>query len=125
MKIAGWILSSLVVAFLCLGSAVGKFVEWDGKTEMFQHLGYTQELITTIGVLEIVLALLFLIPRVSFLGAILLTGYLGGAVATHVRVGDAFYFPIIIGVLFWIGLGLRQPEVFLLLTGRTRPRSAD
>ena len=119
MRIAGWILSGFVAAFLGVGSALGKFIEWEGKAEMFDHLGYTQELITKIGVLEIALTLLFLIPRTSFLGAILLTGYLGGATATHVRVGDPFFFPIVVGVLAWIGLGLRRQQVFSLVMGST------
>lgn len=119
MRIAGWILSGFVAAFLGVGSALGKFIEWEGKAEMFDHLGYTQELITKIGVLEIALTLLFLIPRTSFLGAILLTGYLGGATATHVRIGDPFFFPIVVGVLAWIGLGLRRQQVFSLVMGST------
>lgn len=99
MRIAGWILGVLVAVFPGVGSALGKFIDWEGKAEMFDHLGYTQVLITKIGILEIALALLFLIPRTSFIAAILLTGYLGGATATHVRVGDPFFFPIIVGVL--------------------------
>lgn len=125
MKLAGWILSVLVVAFLCITSVMGKFFQWEGKTEMFQHLGYTQEIITKIGILEIVLALMFLIPRTGFIGAILLTAYLGGAVATHVRVGDPFYFPIIVGVLVWIGLGLRQPTIYSLALGGPKPGTLD
>jgi len=86
---------------------------------MFEHLGYSQDLIAKIGILEIALAIVYLIPRTSFPGAILLTGYLGGAIATHVRVGDPFFFPIIVGVLMWIGLALRCPEIFSLAVGST------
>ena len=124
-RLAGWILSGLVAAMLMGPSAVGKFVEWEGKAKMFEHLGFSNELIMKIGVLEIVLAILFLIPRTSFLGAILLTGYLGGATVTHVRVGDPFYTPIIIGVVMWIGLGLRRPEVFALAKGADTPAIRD
>lgn len=56
-RLAGWILSGLVAAFLIGPSAVGKFVEWEGKAKMFEHLGFSSELITKIGVLEIVLAM--------------------------------------------------------------------
>jgi DoxX-like protein len=101
-QIAGWVLSVLVSAFLLLASAPGKFVEWKGKAEMFEHFGYSTDVMTKIGVVEVILAVLFLIPRTAFIGAVLLTGYLGGATATHVRVGDAFFFPIVIGVLAWI-----------------------
>ena len=116
-RIAGWILSGIVAAFLIGPSAAGKFIEWEGKEEMFKHLGYSAPLIMKIGVLEIVLAVLFLIPRASFVGAILLTGYLGGAVATHVRVGDPYFMPIVMGMAIWIALGLRCPEVLALATG--------
>ncbi|TWT77426.1 hypothetical protein Pla123a_20870 [Posidoniimonas polymericola] len=113
-RIAGWVLTVLVAVFLIGPSAGGKFADWEGKAEMFDHLGYSLELMKQIGVVEVIVALLLLIPQTSFVGAILVTGYLGGATATHVRVGEAFFFPIVIGVLMWIGLGLRRPEVFRL-----------
>jgi multidrug efflux pump subunit AcrB len=119
-QIAGWVLSGLIAIALAGPSAMGKFTEWDGKAEMFEHLGYTNDLIVKIGVLEIALAVLFLVPRTSFLAAILLTGYLGGAVATHVRVGDPFFAPIIMGVVMWIGLALRTPGIFALAAGAAR-----
>lgn len=117
LRITGWILSILISAFLIFASASGKFFDWEGKQEMLQHLGFTEELLTQIGVLEVVIALLFLIPRTGFLGAILLTGYLGGATVTHVRVAEPFYMPIIIGVLIWMAYGFRRPEVFQLAIG--------
>ncbi len=117
-RLIGWVLCGLTSIFLMGPSAMGKFVEWEGKAKLFEHLGYSTELIMKIGVLEIVLAVLFLIPRTSFIGAILLTGYLGGATVTHLRVGDPFIFPIIIGVVMWIGCGLRRPEIFTLATGK-------
>ncbi|MCA9052758.1 MAG: DoxX family protein [Planctomycetaceae bacterium] len=113
----GWGLSILIALFLIGPSAVGKFVEWEGKSEMFEKLGVTIDLIQKIGVLEIIVALLYVLPRTGFIGAILLTGYLGGAIMTHLRVGDPFVFPIIIGVLAWIALGLRRPAVFSLAAG--------
>lgn len=116
-RLIGWILSGIIAAFLIGPSAIGKFVEWDGKAKMFEQLGYSSKLIIKIGVLEIILAILFLIPRTGFIAAILLTGYLGGATATHVRVGDPFFMPIIIGIVMWIALGLRRPEVFALAKG--------
>ena len=114
-QIAGWVLSGLVSVFLAGPSAIGKFVEWEGKAKMFDHIGFTNDVIMKIGVLEIILAILFLIPRTGFLGAILLTGYLGGATVTHVRVGDPYFMPIVIGVVMWIGMGLRRPAVFSLV----------
>lgn len=79
------------------------------------------ELSYTLGVIEVAVTLLFLIPRTSFVGAILVTGYLGGAVWTHLRVGDPWYFPIIIGVVMWVALGLRQPTIFALALGKPCP----
>lgn len=110
--IAGWVLSGLLAALLTVGSASGKFTEWEGKADMFAKLGWTTEVMFKIGIVEVASAILFLIPRTAFLAAILLTGYLGGATATHVRVGDPFYMPVIIGVVVWIALGLRDPRIF-------------
>ena len=120
-RIAGWVLSLLIAAFLIFASALPKFFDWEGKTEMFNHLGYSNDdTMVKIGVVEIVCALLFVIPRTGFLGAVLLTAYLGGATATHVRVGDPFFFPIIIGILAWVALGLRRPDVFSLAVDKTK-----
>src|SRR5262245_2954510 len=111
-RIAGWVLSGLIAAFLVFASGLPKFIEWEGKAELFAKLGWTADVMLAIGAVEVTLAILFLIPRVAFIAAILMTAYLGGAVATHVRVGDAFFFPIVIGVLAWIALGLRDARVF-------------
>jgi hypothetical protein len=124
MKMAGWILSVLIALFLIVASAMGKFTQWEGKAEMFGKMGWTEAVMVKIGIIEVVIAALFLIPRTSFVAAILLTAYLGGAVATHVRVGDSFLFPVIIGVLTWFALGLRQPGVFPLSLGLHQPNQA-
>jgi hypothetical protein len=118
-KLVGWLLSGLLAAFLIFASGMGKFVEFEGKAEMFEHIGYTSDLVKKIGVVEIAITLLFLIPRTGFLGAVLLTGYLGGATATHVRVGDPFFMPILIGIAVWVALGMRMPEVFRLALGKS------
>jgi hypothetical protein len=68
-----------------------------------------------LGLVEFIATVLYVIPRTSVLGAILLTGYLGGATATHVRVGDAFAVPVLLGVLLWVGLVLRQPRLAALV----------
>lgn len=120
LEIAGWVLSVLISLFLIGASAMGKFTQWEGKAEMFAKMGWTEDVMFKIGIVEVAIAILFLIPRTSFVAAILLAAYLGGAVATHVRVGDAFFFPIIIGVLAWIALGLRESDVFRLAFGLDR-----
>lgn len=119
-KIAGWVISGLVAALLIGPSAIGgKFLAWEGKEEMFGKMGFTIDLMKKIGVLEVVIAGLYLIPRTSFVASILLVGYLGGAVVTHLRVGEPFFVPVIVGVLVWVGLGLRTPGVFSLAAGNT------
>ena len=88
-------------------------------------LGYPLSLTRTIGLLELACVVVYAIPRTSALGAILMTGYLGGAVATHVRVGDPLFshvlFPVYIGVLAWTGLYLRDDRLRALLSKETRP----
>lgn len=113
----GWVLTVLLGLFLIGGSGVAKFIDFPDKQKTFDHLGIATELSPVLGIIEITATLIFLIPRTAFVGAILLTGYLGGAVWAHLRVGDAWYFPIVIGVLVWIALGLRQPTIFALALG--------
>lgn len=113
-KIAGWVLSGLLALFLIGASASGKFTEWEGKAAMFEKMGFTTELMTKIGIVEVAITVLFLIPQTAFLGAILLTGHLGGAVVTHLRVGEPIFMPIIIGIVVWVALGLRDRRIFAL-----------
>jgi hypothetical protein len=78
-------------------------------------LGFPESSMTPLGVVELVSTILYAVPKTSVLGAVLLTGYLGGAVATHVRVGDPFIAPLVLGVLVWAGLFLRDERVRALL----------
>ena len=91
---------------------------WTGK------LGYPEALATPIGVLELLVAILYVVPRTSVFGAILVTAYLGGAVSAHVRVGDGFVPPIVLGVMAWLGLWLRDPRL-QALTPIDRPAPKD
>jgi hypothetical protein len=109
-RIAGWIVSGLIAAFMAF-SASGKFRDFPGKAEMFSHLGWSVDTMKYVGVVEILVAVLFLVQRTAFLGALVLTAYLGGATAAHVRVGDPFFFTIIVGVVVWVGYALRRPDV--------------
>ncbi|OYP36015.1 DoxX family protein [Rhodopirellula sp. MGV] len=120
-KIVGWILSALLFVFLVCLSAPGKFMDFEGKAEMFDKLGWSEDVMVYIGFVEIGMTVLFLIPQTAFIGAILISAYLGGAVATHVRVDDPFIVPIVIGVLAWIALGLRDSRVFQLAFTRSTP----
>jgi hypothetical protein len=93
LLITGWVLTGLVGLFMIGVSGIPKFFDFPGKNEMMEHLGIPLSLVPTLAVLEIAVTVSYLIPRTSFLGAILMTGYLGGAVFTHLRVGDPWYFP--------------------------------
>ncbi|MFO0942289.1 MAG: DoxX family protein [Pirellulales bacterium] len=117
-SITGWVLTVLLGLFLIVASGVPKFLDWEGKAEMFDKLGIRPETSSVLGVIEIAVTLLFLIPKTSFVGAILVTGYLGGAVWAHLRIGEPWFFPVIIGVILWTALGLRYPTVFQLALGK-------
>ncbi len=88
-------------------------------TDIFTQLGYSPALALPLGIIELACLALFLIPKTKILGAILLTGYLGGAVATNLRVGAPFFsnilFPIYIGILLWGGLYLLEPRISSLI----------
>jgi DoxX-like protein len=111
---AGYIISVLPVLML-LFSGVMKLMKPASVVEGFVRLGYPEGLALGIGVVELACAALYVIPRTSVLGAILLTGYLGGATATHVRIGEPFFAPIVLGVLVWGGLFLRDARLRALL----------
>jgi hypothetical protein len=120
-RITGWTLTALVGLFLIGASGVPKFLDFPGKADMMSKLQIPLDLLTTLGVIEVAVAVLYLIPRTAFLGAILTTAYLVGALWTHLRVNDTWYFPIIIGVLMWLGLAFRRPAIFQLLLGQAPP----
>ncbi len=123
--ISGWALTILLAVFLIGLSAGGKFTEWEGKADMMNKLGWDIPTIKNIGYVEVAVTILFLIPQTAFLGAILLTGYLGGAIATHVRIHDDFTTPLIMGILVWVTLALRQPGVFRMAFGSFLPPSKE
>jgi uncharacterized membrane protein YphA (DoxX/SURF4 family) len=87
-RIAGWVLTGLFGLFIIGASGFPKFIDYPGKDEMMTKLKIPTSLLPTLGILEITVAFLFLIPRTALLGAILTTGYLGSALWTHLRVGD-------------------------------------
>jgi len=116
---AGWTLTALP-ALLLLFSGVMKLVNPAGMPEEFTRLGYPVSLAAGIGIVELLCTVVYLIPRTSVLGAILLTGYLGGATATHVRIGDLFIMPILVGVVLWAGLYLRDPSIRALIPLRKK-----
>lgn len=109
-----YILSALP-ALLLLFSGAMKLMRPPSVIEGFGRLGYDESLALGIGIVELLCTVLYLIPRTSALGAILLTGYLGGATATHVRMGEPFYAPVLLGLLVWGGLFLREKRLRALI----------
>jgi hypothetical protein len=105
---------------LLLFSGAVKFMPITPEVQQgLQHVGWRADQVGTLGILEIVCTIIYLIPKTAVLGAILVTGYMGGAVATHVRVGDPFIIQAIIPIVFWLGLWLRNRNVRELLPFRT------
>jgi hypothetical protein len=115
---AGRIITALP-ALLLLFSGMMKLLKVPVVNEGMAHYGYPEHLILYIGMLEVGCTIVCLIPRTAILGAILMTGYLGGATATNVRVGDpSFIGPVLAGVLIWVGLYLRDRRLSALIPVR-------
>ena len=117
----GRVLSGLAIAFL-LFDAAGKLVRNPSVIEFTVKLGYPESAVLPIGMILLAGVLLYAVPRTSVLGAVYLSAYLGGAVATHFRVGSPLLshtlFPVYVAGLVWGGLVLRNPELLRLLLGR-------
>jgi hypothetical protein len=119
-RVAGYAMSGLVIAFMLLDGGM-KLVPMDVVIKSTAELGYPPSIALArgLGVVGLVCTLLYAVPRTAVLGAILLTAYMGGAVATHVRVGNPLFTHILFGVylavLLWGGLFLRDPRVRALL----------
>ena len=110
----GRVLTGLVATFLLFDGVI-KLIPIAAVIGAMRRLGYPVEIARHLGLLLVTCTLLHLISRTQVLGALLLTAYLGGAIATHVRVGDSFWFPVVMGVLLWVGLSLRRPSLRALL----------
>lgn len=108
-------LASAVPILMLLFSGIMKVPKPAFVVEEFARLGYPENVVLGIGILELACTVVYAIPRTAVLGAILLTGYLGGATATHVRIGDPFYGPVIVGALVWLGLFLRDGRLRALV----------
>ena len=115
----GWILSVLP-ALLFLFSAVLKVMDGPEVLKGFEHLGIPVSMMIPLAILEITCAVIYLIPQTSVLGAILLTGYVGGTIVTAWRSGDPFYTQIVLGIVVWLGIYLREPRLKALIPLRTQ-----
>src|SRR5262249_13471920 len=118
---AGRIITGLTVLFLIFDATV-KVLKLPVAVEGTVRLGYPARLVVAIGLVELICLATYLFPRTAVLGAVLLTGYLGGATATQVRLEDPwFFFPVVIGVLVWGGLFLRDERLHALIPLRSHP----
>jgi hypothetical protein len=118
--IAGWIISLFITLFLVF-DGVTKIMMVPAVLQAMQRLGYPDALYPVIGTILLVCTALYLIPRTAILGAVLLTGYLGGAVASQLRISSPPFelsFPLIIGALAWIGLYLRDSRARSFLSAQ-------
>jgi hypothetical protein len=107
-------MSALPVLMLLMSAAM-KFVKPKFAVDSTTKLGWDESSLLGLGIVELTCTVIYVIPRTAVLGAILMTGYLGGATATHVRIGEQFFIPIILGMLVWGGLYLRDERVRALL----------
>ena len=115
MRWAGWIVSAIPALMMGAGGIFMAVGHPDAVSEGMVKYGYPATVARPLLIVEVACVVLYLIPQTAVLGAILLTGYLGGAVATHVRASEAWFFPVIFGVLVWLGVYLRDARVRALV----------
>ena len=107
---AGRVISALCILFLLFDGGI-KLLNNPYAIEASAKLGWSQDLLPALGIILIISTILYSIPRTAFIGAVLLTAYLGGATATMVRVGEPLFFSVIFGMLVWLGLALRDARI--------------
>jgi DoxX-like family len=121
MRIAAYALTTIVTLFLTFDTVL-KVLQLGPAVKATTDLGYPAARVLPIGIVEMVCLALYVVPRTSVLGAILLTGYLGGAIATHVRAGSPMFshtlFPLYVALMLWGGLYVREPRLAELLPFR-------
>lgn len=110
----GRVISGLLACLLAMSAAM-KLVGGREVIEGFVRMGLPESLRVPLGVLELVCVLVYVVPATSVMGAILLTGYVGGTIVTHLRIGEPVVFQIALGLLVWLGLYLREPRLKSLL----------
>lgn len=117
----------VISGLLSLLFAMSGFMKLKGGAEVMAgmaHLGLPDSLILPLGILELSCVVIYLIPATSVVGAILLTGYIGGAICAHMRIGDPFFFQIALGICVWLGLYLRENRLKALIPLRA-PAAVD
>lgn len=116
----GRVMSAIVILLVAFGSVM-KLIKVAGVMAGMARVGYPEHLARPVGVIELICIVVYLIPQTEVLGAILLTGLLGGAAATNLRIGDpSFPLPIVVGMMAWGGLYLRDVRVRALIPLRRK-----
>ena len=115
---AGRVISGLVTAMMLLSASLKLTLAPSMVASLAGSHLFTERAIVAIGILEVFCVLVYVVPRTWVLGGVLLTGYLGGAVATHVVTGTSFAIPLLLGVLAWLGIYLRDARLHALLPFR-------
>ncbi|WP_172296320.1 DoxX family protein [Pseudoruegeria sp. HB172150] len=122
MQLAGWIILGLFAVFMVAASAAPKLMGIEAANGSFEQIGWPLNYVLMIGLMELAFTVLVLVPRTSLLGGILMTGLLGGAVASQLRAGSPMVthtlFGIYLGVFMWVGIILRQPRLLDAILGR-------
>ena len=117
----GRAMSGFIVLFLAFDAAI-KLLRVPAAVDGTRQLGYPESVVLPLGILQVVLLIAYLVPRTAILGAVLWTGYLGGAIATHVRIGNPLFshvlFPIYVAAFLWVGLWLRDRRLRAVLAPR-------
>jgi DoxX-like family len=106
---------SVLPCLLLIFSGVMKLMASPQVVKGFAHLGIPASMMMPLGILELSCVVIYLIPQTSIIGAILLTGFIGGAICTHWRMGEPFYAHIALGIVFWLGLYLREDRLKALI----------
>ncbi|MES2426179.1 MAG: DoxX family protein [Bacteroidota bacterium] len=112
--IAGWVISAIVILFLLVDAGM-KVIKSPISVDATVKLGLSADLVQPIGIILLICTILYIWPRTAIIGAILLTGYLGGAIMVMLFAKQPYYFPMVFGVLAWLGLYLRDVRVKALI----------
>jgi len=115
---------SVLVSLLFVFSGTMKLKGGPELSQGMAHLQLAESMVLPLAILELTCVAIYLIPPTAVVGAILLTGYIGGAMLTHWRVGDVFFLHVVIGILVWLGLYLREPRLEALIPLRKAPYRA-
>ena len=117
----------ILTGLIGLAFGISGVMKWMGGPDVAEGtamLGLPESMVLPLAILELTCVAVYLVPQTAVLGAVLLTGYMGGAICTHWRVGDPFFIHIGLGVLIWLGVYLREPRLWTLLPLR-RQRSLN